>query len=200
MYLKLLALSASLGMLFLAPISPDLTRNQKLFLGSLAGVSSMVSMGFLCYSPNRKIQLLRDELKIAQKTLESNLKVIKEQTYTLDSVRLEKLNLDEFYQSLIDKSQSDFNQELKELKVKLSEKTKEVKTTLEVQKSDYERILSNQLSNLTDKKEQEKTAIVNSYESKIEVLADRIQTLEGKETYVKDLIGENEQVKKTARN
>jgi hypothetical protein len=196
MYIKFLALSASLGVLFLAPISPDLSRKDKLILGTIAGVSSGLSLALIGYSPNRKIKELQDKLEVAKNDLDFNLKAIKTLDFELDKIKSEKNELDNFYQSMIDKSQSDFNQELKELKVKLSEKTKELKTTLEVQKSDYERILNNQLSNLTDKKEQEKTAIVNSYESKIKGLTNRIVELEGQETYVKELIGENEQVKK----
>ncbi len=196
MYIKFLALSASLGVLFLSPISPDLSRKDKLILGTIAGVSSGLSLAWLGYTPNRKIKELQDKLEVAKNDLDFNLKSIKTLDFELDKIKSEKNELDNFYQSMIDKSQSDFNQQLKELKVKLSEKTKELKTTLEVQKSDYERILSNQLSNLTDKKEQEKTTIINSYESKIKGLTDRIIQLEGQENYAKELISENEQVKK----
>lgn len=196
MYIKFLALSASLGVLFLSPISPDLSQKDKLILGTIAGVSSGLSLAWLGYTPNQKIKELQDKLEVAKNDLDFNLKSIKTLDFELDKIKSEKNELDNFYQSMIDKSQSDFNQQLKELKVKLSEKTKELKTTLEVQKSDYERILSNQLSNLTDKKEQEKTTIINSYESKIKGLTDRIIQLEGQENYAKELISENEQVKK----
>ncbi len=196
MYLKFLALSASLGVLFLSPISPDLSRNQKLFLGSLGGVLSCVSMGLLCYSPSQKIKLLEGKLEVARKDLETNLKAIKNLDFDLDTIKSEKIELDNFYQNLINKTQSDFERQLKELKLKLSDKTRELKTELEVQKSDYERILNNQLTTLTNKKEEEKTTIINIYESKIKGLVDRIIELESQEEYVKNLIADNEQVKK----
>ncbi|HEY9863319.1 MAG TPA: hypothetical protein V6D21_03975 [Candidatus Obscuribacterales bacterium] len=180
----------------MTPISPDLSRKDKLILGTIGGISSGLSLAWLGYTPNRKIQLLRDELKIAQKTLESNLEAIRDQNYALESIKAEKTELDNFYQSMIDKTQIDSERQLKELKVKLSDKCKELKTSLEVQKSDYERILNNQLSNLTNKKDEEKQLIVNNYESKIKGLANRIIELESQETYVKELIADNEQVKK----
>ncbi|CUR36188.1 exported hypothetical protein [Planktothrix tepida PCC 9214] len=196
MYLKFLALSASLGVLFLSPISPDLSKNQKLILGGLASVSSCLSLVWIGYSPNLKIKALKSDLERAQKTLEANLEAIREQNYLIENVKSEKQNADEFYQNLMSKTQSDYDRQIKDLKLKLSDKTKELKTTLEVQKTDYERILNNQLNALTNKKEEEKTIIINSYEQKIKGLADRIIQLESQEEYVKQLISDNEQVKK----
>jgi len=56
MYIKFLALSASLGVLFLSPISPDLSQKDKLILGTIAGVSSVSSLAWIGYSPNRKLK------------------------------------------------------------------------------------------------------------------------------------------------
>lgn len=185
MYIKFLALSASLGVLFLTPISPDLSRKDKLILGTLGGVSSGLSLAWLGYTPNRKIKLLRDELGNAQKTLEANLEAIREQNFTLDNIRTEKTELDNFYQEMMNKLQSDFDKKLTELKSKLTE-----------QKTDYQNKLKGEIKELINKNELEKTGIINNYESKIKGLANRIIELEAQETYVKDLIADNEQVKK----
>lgn len=196
MYLKFLALSASLGVLFLSPISPDLSRNQKLILGAVASLSSCLSLVWIGHSPNLKIKALKDDLDRAQKLLEDSQIAVKNFTYELDTARSDKQNLDDFYQTMINKSQSDFERQLKDLKVKLSDKTKELKTTLEIQKNDYQQCLSIELSALTNKKEKEKELIINNYEQKIKGLADRIIELESQEEYVKNLISENEQVKR----
>ena len=196
MYLKFLALSASLGVLFLSPISPDLSRNQKLILGTVASLSSCLSLVWIGHSPNLKIKALKDDLDRAQKLLEDSQIAVKNFTYELDTARSDKQNLDDFYQTMINKSQSDFERQLKDLKVKLSDKTKELKTTLEIQKNDYQQCLSIELSALNNKKEEEKELIINNYEQKIKGLADRIIKLESQEEYVKELISNNEQVKK----
>ena len=185
MYIQFLALSASLGMLFLTPISPDLTRDQKLVLGGIGGVSSGVSMAWIGYTPNRKIKELQDKLEVAKQDLEFNLKAIKNLDFDLDTIKSEKTELDNFYQGMIDKSQTDFDKKLSELKSKLTE-----------QKSDYQNKLKGEIKELTNNYQVEKTAIVNSYETKIKGLADRIIELESQETYVKELIADNEQVKK----
>ena len=185
MYLKFLALSASLGMLFLVPISPDLTRNQKLILGGLAGISSGLSLTWLGYTPNRKIKELQDKLEVAKIDIDLNLKAIKTLDYELDTIKSEKTELDNFYQNLIDKNQSDYDSNIKELKSKLRE-----------QKIELEIILNQNIESLNNNKEKEKNAIINSYELKIKGLSDRIIQLESQENYIKDLISENEQVKK----
>lgn len=185
MYIKFLALTASLGMLFLTPISPDLTRNQKLILGGLAGISSGLSLTWLGYSPNRKIKELQDKLEVSKNELSLNLKAIKTLDYELDTIKSEKTELDNFYQSMIDKKQSDYDGNIKELKSKLKE-----------QKIELEIILNQNIESLNNNKEKEKTAIINSYELKIKGLYDRIIQLESQENYIKDLISENEQVKK----
>ena len=185
MYLKFLALSASLGMLFLVPISPDLTRNQKLILGGLAGISSGLSLTWLGYTPNRKIKELQDKLEVAKIDIDLNLKAIKTLDYELDTIKSEKTELDNFYQSMIDKKQSDYDGNIKELKSKLRE-----------QKIELEIILNQNIESLNNNKEKEKNAIINSYELKIKGLSDRIIQLESQENYIKDLISENEQVKK----
>ena len=185
MYLKFLALSASLGMLFLVPISPDLTRNQKLILGGLAGISSGLSLTWLGYTPNRKIKELQDKLDVAKNDIDLNLKAIKTLDYELDTIKSEKTELDNFYLNLIDKNQSDYDRNIKELKSKLRE-----------QKIELEIILNQNIESLNNNKEKEKTAIINSYELKIKGLSDRIIQLESQENYIKDLISENEQVKK----
>ncbi|MFM6399477.1 hypothetical protein, partial [Planktothrix sp.] len=184
------------GVLFLSPISPDLSRNQKLILGGLASVSSCFSLAWLGYSPNLKIKALKDDLDRAQKLLEDSQTAVKNFTFELDTARNEKQNLDDFYQSMINKEQSDFDKHLNTLKHQLEEKIIEHKTKLSTQKSDYERILNNQLNALNNKKEEEKQLIINSYEQKIKGLADRIIELESQEEYVKNLIADNEQVKK----
>ncbi|WP_408971551.1 hypothetical protein, partial [Planktothrix sp.] len=114
----------------------------------------------------------------------------------MDTAKNDKRNLDEFYQNLIDTSQSDYERQLNALKRQLEEKILEYKTKLNAQKNDYERILSSELNLLTNKKEEEKQLIINNYESKIKGLADRIIELESQEEYVKELISNNEQVKK----
>ncbi|MFM6213421.1 hypothetical protein, partial [Planktothrix sp.] len=156
MYLKFLALSASLGVLFLSPVSPDLSRNQKLILGGLGGVLSCVSMVWIGHSPNLKIKALKDDLDRTQKILEDSQIAVKNLSFELDTTKNDKHNLDNFYQNLINNSQSDFERQLKEFEVKLSDKTKELKNKLETQKSDYEQILSSELKTLTNKKEKEK--------------------------------------------
>ena len=185
MYLKFLALSASLGMLFLVPISPDLTRNQKLILGGLAGISSGLSLTWLGYTPNRKIKELQDKLDVAKNDLSLNQKAIKILDFELDTIKSEKTELDNFYLNLIDKNQSDYDRNIKELKSKLRE-----------QKIELEIILNQNIESLNNNKEKEKTAIINSYELKIKGLSDRIIQLESQENYIKDLISDNEQVKK----
>jgi hypothetical protein len=185
MYIKFLALSASLGVLFLSPISPDLTRNQKLFLGGLGGILSGASMGWIGYSPNRKIKTLEGQLEIAKNDLLLNLKAIKILDFELDTIKAEKTELDNFYQEMINKSQTDFDKKLIELKSKLTE-----------QKTDYQNKLKGEIKELINKNEREKEVIVNNYETKIKGLADRIVELESQEKYVKELIADNEQVKK----
>jgi hypothetical protein len=185
MYLKFLALTASLGMLFLTPISPDLTRNQKLFLGGLACISSGLSLAWLEYSPKRKIKDLQDKLDVVKNDLSLNQKAIKNLDFELDTIKAEKTELDNFYQNLIDKNQSDYDRNINELKSKLRE-----------QKIELEIILNQNIESLNNNKEKEKTAIINSYELKIKGLSDRIIQLESQENYIKDLISENEQVKK----
>ena len=185
MYVKFLALTASLGMLFLVPISPDLTRNQKLILGGIAGISSGLSLTWLGYTPNRKIKELQDKLEVAKIDIDLNLKAIKTLDYELDTIKSEKTELDNFYQSMIDKKQSDYDGNIKELKSKLRE-----------QKIELEIILNQNIESLNNNKEKEKNAIINSYELKIKGLSDRIIQLESQENYIKDLISENEQVKK----
>ncbi|CAD5985391.1 hypothetical protein [Planktothrix agardhii] len=185
MYVKFLALTASLGMLFLTPISPDLTGNQKLILGSLGGISSGLSLAWLEYSPKRKIKDLQDKLDVAKNDLSLNQKAIKNLDFELDTIKSEKTELDNFYQNLIDKNQSDHDGNIKELKSKLME-----------QKIELEIILNQNIESLNNNKEKEKTVIINSYELKIKGLADRIIQLEDQEKYIKDLISENEQVKK----
>lgn len=185
MYVKFLALSASLGMLFLTPISPDLTRNQKLILGTIAGISSGLSLAWLEYSPKRKIKELQDKLDVAKNDLSLNQKAIKNLDFELDTIKSEKTELDDFYQNLIDKNQSDYDRNIKELKSKLRE-----------QKIELEIILNQNIESLNNNKEKEKTVIINSYELKIKELSDRIIQLESQENYIKDLISENEQVKK----
>ncbi|MFM6211287.1 MAG: hypothetical protein ACKPFB_05830, partial [Planktothrix sp.] len=177
------------GVLFLSPISPDLSRNQKLILGGLASVSSCFSLAWLGYSPNLKIKALKSDLEDSQTA-------VKNYIFELDTAKNDKRNLDEFYQNLIDTSQSDYERQLNALKRQLEEKILEYKTKLNAQKNDYERILSSELNLLTNKKEEEKQLIINNYESKIKGLADRIIELESQEEYVKELISNNEQVKK----
>jgi hypothetical protein len=185
MYVKFLALTASLGMLFLVPISPDLNRNQKLILGSLGGVFSGLSLAWLEYSPKQKIKDLQDKLDVAKNDLSLNQKAIKNLDYELDTIKSEKTELDNFYQNLIDKNQSDYDRNINELKSKLRE-----------QKIELEIIFNQNIESLNNNREQEKTSIINCYELKIKGLADRIIQLESQENYIKDLISENEQVKK----
>jgi len=196
MYLKFLALSASLGVLFLSPISPDLSRNQKLILGTVASISSGLSLAWLGYSPNLKIKALKGDLDRNLKLLEDSQTAVKNFILEIDILRNDKQSLDDFYQSIINNSQSEYDRQLKDLKVKLFDKTKEVKSKLETQKNDYQQCLSIEIAALTDKKEKEKAMIINSYEQQIKGLTDRIIQLEKQEEYVKNLIADNEQVKK----
>lgn len=196
MYLKFLALSASLGVLFLSPISPDLSRNQKLILGTVASVSSCLSLVWIGHSPNLKIKRLNNDLERVNKHLEDSQTAVKNFIFDIDTLRNDKQNLDDFYQSMINKSQSDYDRQLNALKRQLEEKILEHKTKLSSQKRDYQQCLSIELSALTNKKEEEKLLIINNYESKIKGLADRIVELESREEYVKSLISDNEQVKK----
>ncbi|MFM6204095.1 MAG: hypothetical protein ACKPEZ_01695, partial [Planktothrix sp.] len=166
-----------------------MSRNQKLILGGLASVSSCFSLAWLGYSPNLKIKALKSDLEDSQTA-------VKNYIFELDTAKNDKRNLDEFYQNLIDTSQSDYERQLNALKRQLEEKILEYKTKLNAQKNDYERILSSELNLLTNKKEEEKQLIINNYESKIKGLADRIIELESQEEYVKELISNNEQVKK----
>ncbi|MFM6397594.1 hypothetical protein, partial [Planktothrix sp.] len=196
MYLKFLALSASLGVLFLSPVSPDLSRNQKLILGGLGGVLSCVSMVWIGHSPNLKIKRLNDDLERVNKLLEDSQTAVKNFTFELDTAKNDKQNLDDFYQNLIKTSQSDFDRQLNTLKRQLEEKILEHKTKLNAQKNDYQQCLSIELSALNSKKEEEKQLIINNYEQQIKGLTDRIIELESQETYVKELIADNEQVKR----
>ncbi|MFM6395537.1 MAG: hypothetical protein ACKPFF_02525, partial [Planktothrix sp.] len=136
MYLKFLALSASLGVLFLSPISPDLSRNQKLILGGLASVSSCFSLMWIGHSPNLKIKGLKSDLEHTQKLLEDSQTAVKNFTFELDTAKNDKQNLDDFYQNLIKTSQSDFDRQLNTLKRQLEEKILEHKTKLNAQKND----------------------------------------------------------------
>lgn len=196
MYLKFLALSASLGVLFLSPISPDLSRNQKLVLGGLGGILSGVSMVWIAHSPNLKIKALKDDIAKIEKLLEDSQTAVKNFAFELDTAKSEKQSLDEFYQNLINGSQQQYKAELNDLKQQLREKIIESKTKLDLLKSDLESFYEKKLNDLNIQKEKEKTSIINSYESKIKGLADRIIELESQEEYVKNLIADNEQVKK----
>ncbi|MFM6208188.1 hypothetical protein, partial [Planktothrix sp.] len=128
--------------------------------------------------------------------LEDSQTAVKNFILEIDILRNDKQSLDDFYQSIINNSQSEYDRQLKDLKVKLSDKTKEVKSKLETQKNDYQQYLSIEIAALTDKKEKEKAMIINSYEQQIKGLTDRIIQLEKQEEYVKNLIADNEQVKK----
>lgn len=196
MWIQSLSLLGSLAVFFIAPISPDLSRNQKAIISTVSGASSLVSLYWLLQSPIEREKALRGKIEGLEK-------VIKDKLDKLTDCELERKTLDLICQQLTQELegieqtwQNKHKAELNLIKAEITEKDKRFKAELlqktEVLKSSYEQ----QLTNLKTTYEKRLHDLTNSYQQEKQGLANRILELEETEATARQLIDENEHTKK----
>ena len=185
MWIQSLSLIGSLAVFFITPISPDLSKVQKGFIGVFSGSTSIVSLISLTKSPLSKIKRLERDLDLNQKGFrDAEAKLIIVQSNLENSENeyqqlLSKIDeLEKAYSSLVNEEKGKFEQQLK----------------IKLQKINDNHLA--EIKNQSQVGEEKLKKITEHYEQKLNEYEEKLNEYLEKETYLKELISENEQAKK----